>query len=628
MDHSPKRPKAYSYLRMSTDVQLKGDSRRRQLEASRQWAVEHGLDLIEERQLEDIGISAFRGANVTQGALGAFLTAVREQKVEEGSYLLVESLDRLSRQEVMKSFAMLTQLVTSGVRVVTISDGREYNGNTELDGLLWSLVVLSRANEESAMKSKRLAAAWANKRRSAADTKLTAICPKWLKFDGSTKEFQVDEAKAEVVQGIFHDSAAGMGAFTIARRLNDKKVPTFGKSRDWQTSYVAKILANRSVIGEYQPHKMLKGKRTPDGTPIKNYFPAVISEALFYEAQHARQNRRAEGGGRKGPFLSNLFSKKMLICACCGGAMHFINKGYGPKGGQYLVCDRANRNVDCDRTRWRYRPFEASVLAFLSELDLEAVLTDRSSTSQLEQARSQVAALGGKIVELQKARDAAFDLLTTVSASKNYVAARLDDLEQQIDVAEKELTEARNKEAVYESRRAGARDNSIDVKTLIEAIQVRGDDVLALRSRLASRMREVVHRILVAPRGGAPIEERLRKAIGEPPNRHPDERPYFTIEFMSAASRTIYPAAHDPFSFEVMMDRPVRAPHVTTYKDGRRESSDITDIVEVYLTNDDGEDLRTLMSAEDAERRFPEAKRRVLTWDDLWTDPDELDDTE
>jgi hypothetical protein len=45
---------------MSTELQLKGDSRRRQLEASNRYAEEHGLDLASADQLEDIGISAFK----------------------------------------------------------------------------------------------------------------------------------------------------------------------------------------------------------------------------------------------------------------------------------------------------------------------------------------------------------------------------------------------------------------------------------------------------------------------------------------------------------------------------------------------------------------------------------------
>jgi DNA invertase Pin-like site-specific DNA recombinase len=60
----PDRPKAYSYVRMSTDIQLKGDSKRRQVEKSERYAKEHGLDLVSDFELEDIGVSAFRGDNV------------------------------------------------------------------------------------------------------------------------------------------------------------------------------------------------------------------------------------------------------------------------------------------------------------------------------------------------------------------------------------------------------------------------------------------------------------------------------------------------------------------------------------------------------------------------------------
>src|SRR6266404_9298254 len=100
------RAKAYSYVRMSTDLQLKGDSLRRQLEASAAYAVTHDLELVDESRLEDIGVSAFKGANVAEGALGRFLAAVESGKVPNGSYLLVESLDRISRQEIKASLAL------------------------------------------------------------------------------------------------------------------------------------------------------------------------------------------------------------------------------------------------------------------------------------------------------------------------------------------------------------------------------------------------------------------------------------------------------------------------------------------------------------------------------------------
>ena len=149
MSQSAPRPRAYSYIRMSTDLQLKGDSLRRQLEASASYAAANGLDLVDDSRLEDIGISAFKGANVAEGALGRFLEAAKTGKIPAGSFLLVESLDRLSRQEVRKSLTIFLSIVDAGVNIVTLADNRVYTAQkTELVDLLTSLVIMSRAHEE------------------------------------------------------------------------------------------------------------------------------------------------------------------------------------------------------------------------------------------------------------------------------------------------------------------------------------------------------------------------------------------------------------------------------------------------------------------------------------------------
>ena len=105
---------AFSYIRMSTDTQLKGHSKQRQLEKSAAYAKVHGLELADELQLEDIGVSAFKGDNVKEGALGRFLHAVEKGRVPAGSYLLVESLDRISRQEVLKSLSLFLRIIDFG----------------------------------------------------------------------------------------------------------------------------------------------------------------------------------------------------------------------------------------------------------------------------------------------------------------------------------------------------------------------------------------------------------------------------------------------------------------------------------------------------------------------------------
>src|SRR6267142_865492 len=95
------KPKAFSYIRFSTPEQGRGTSYDRQIEAAERYARENGLDLDTKMTFTDLGVSAFRGKNAKTGELRAFLDATEAGLVLEGSYLLVESLDRLSRDTIL-----------------------------------------------------------------------------------------------------------------------------------------------------------------------------------------------------------------------------------------------------------------------------------------------------------------------------------------------------------------------------------------------------------------------------------------------------------------------------------------------------------------------------------------------
>lgn len=211
---SPVKPKAYSYIRMSTDGQLKGDSLRRQTAASQQYAAEHGLELAP--PIEDIGVSGFRGSNREFGNLARFLDQVERGLIERGSYLIVESLDRLSRQNVFQAFTLLGQIIQRGVKVVTLMDGQTYDEKSlaENQGQIFlALGSMLRAHEESRVKSKRIAATWVQKRSEAQTKKLTAIVPAWLQLSADRKRIEVRPQRAAIVLEIFGLARDGYGAY-------------------------------------------------------------------------------------------------------------------------------------------------------------------------------------------------------------------------------------------------------------------------------------------------------------------------------------------------------------------------------------------------------------------------------
>src|SRR5258708_30648765 len=185
-------PKAYSYIRMSTQTQLQGDSLRRQLEASEDYANQNGLTIDTTLSFKDIGYSAFDGTNIERGGLGKFLDAVKRGVVETNSTLIVESLDRLSRQKVRVALQMFLDLLNNGINIVTLMDGRTYTTDaTDNIELISSILIMSRANEESVTKSKRVGAAWQKNRNNIPNRNLTRTCPGWLQPHPSKKGFDL-----------------------------------------------------------------------------------------------------------------------------------------------------------------------------------------------------------------------------------------------------------------------------------------------------------------------------------------------------------------------------------------------------------------------------------------------------
>ena len=82
--------------------------------------------------------------------------------------LLIESLDRLSRDRILAAQSLFLQIVQAGVTIVTLVDQRSYSfdslNHNPLD-LIISLVSMMRANEESETKSRRIREAFDVKRQ-------------------------------------------------------------------------------------------------------------------------------------------------------------------------------------------------------------------------------------------------------------------------------------------------------------------------------------------------------------------------------------------------------------------------------------------------------------------------------
>lgn len=493
---------------------------------------------------------------------------MRSGRVKPGSYLIVESLDRLSREQVLAAQSLFLSIIQGGINLVTLADNRVYRaGKTELGDLIMSLVIMSRAHEESQTKSLRLSAAWKNK-RTAASTLLpmTKWCPAWLKLAPDRSGYVPIPDRVEVVRQIFTDSANGIGNYKIAIRLNQSQTPTFNDSDGWHQSYIAKILANRAVLGEFQPGLRRDNKRVLDGDPIRDYFPAIIDEELFYRARHAKSLREyhGKGAGRKGARFSNLFSG-LATCAYCGASMKYDNKGSGPKGNRYLVCSKSTRQFGCRGKRWRYDDFEASFLAFVSEIDLATLVDPENTRREQKQASLRVTSLEGELGSVSALMEKTYHLLEA-GAPEEFVVAKLRELQARKDELAAQILASRKVVEELESERERLSQSREEIKSLVQRLQNDNQpDLFDLRSKISSHLKSMIHSLTVAPQGGQPrlldIAADTRERFGDEAAQVADQIArraispeqtlrYFSVGFRDGRVRIVFPDAKNALRYE------------------------------------------------------------------------------
>jgi len=269
---------AYSYIRFSTPEQAAGDSLRRQTELRDELVKRKGWHLDDSLTLLDAGVEAFRGSNLEDGsALSRFLDLVNADIVKKGSILIVESLDRISRQNMRKANGIINELLEKGISIATLAPSEriyEADDEDDLGAAVEILVTASRGNQESKIKQRRNREAWVDKRRTALTKRLTKSCPAWLTLKPDYSGFEVIEEKARVVRRIFELASDGLGAKRIARTLRTEQLNSISpasEARAWSNTTIHRLITNRTVLGEYQPCLRIgKHKRAKHGEPIAN----------------------------------------------------------------------------------------------------------------------------------------------------------------------------------------------------------------------------------------------------------------------------------------------------------------------------------------------------------------------
>lgn len=499
--------KVYSYIRFSNPKQALGDSQRRQLEMTKAFAKGKGLLFDETLHMTDEGLSGYHGDHRKKGVLGQFLHRVENGAVPSGSFLVVENIDRLSREGVVATLReIIFKLWDHGITLQTLSPEEHYEKGCDNEPKFIGLwLYMNRAYEESKNKSIRIREARKKARKLAREESkiLTASCPAWLNVvrddDGKPTAFKIIPEAEETIKKIFALKLKGVGKTAIAKTLNGNgvwKPPANKRSKGngWRESYIHKILQNRAVIGEYQPYQINSktGKRETAGEPIQKYFPQVIKDNVFYAVWEKIKENKGKGG--QNGKVSNLF-RHLVKCAYCGGSMTFINKCNPPKGKSYLVCDNGRRGNGCIRYSIHYDECEKVILENCKGLKPSQVLPNPDEQAKFCQSLRK--RIQGYIAKRQDIEKRISRLVTNISEkdSKSIVALlknEITKLQEQDAVIkfqqEKDEWKLRKAESSLQSFTKWQKDLALLQKA------IKGNDV-ELRIHLQTHLRKLIEKI-------------------------------------------------------------------------------------------------------------------------------------
>ncbi|WP_417698458.1 recombinase family protein [Psychromonas sp.] len=457
----------YSYQRFSRHIQKNGSSLKRQREYARAVAQEHGLSINKKLIMTDEGRSAFHADHIKSGALGEFIQAVEKGIVAKGSILIVESLDRLSRQSAFKANRQFSELIDRGITIITACDQQVYNLETlnkDPSKLILSIGVMMRAHEESVSKQQRSIKSIQNKLNNFNETgkgDLAGSVPFWISRKNGG--FELNQ-HASIVNQIIQLYLDNVGLNLIARELTESgiKPPNIlkgvkpkkpRKNESWGVTTIRKILDSRALYGCYafKMSYLVDGVKRSESHELENYYPNILSKEQFnliQERKRKKQNSRESY--KNSVYLLTSYGKGRSICALCGQALVSQLQKQMNRKGEYtqsvlrIHCTKHKETANCCNSVKAGELEQHFIHAVIANVDKHLFEPPEDGSKSIESVEATIKTLSSTIDELMS-------LFTdsNVAAVRKSAMQKITSLGEEIENNEKELKRLK-KEFSYE----------------------------------------------------------------------------------------------------------------------------------------------------------------------------------
>ncbi|MEQ8819424.1 MAG: recombinase family protein [Sumerlaeia bacterium] len=514
---------AYSYTRYSSGKQEVGSSEDRQIEKARDWAARKGVRLVEE--FIDRKKPGFDGSN-KRGELGRFLFDVKSGRIPSGSFLVIEAINRLTRENPYDAEQTVREVLDAGIILVILYreeiEVDQYKvrdpSNRVLDQMRRDIEL---AHFQSAEKSRMGFTNWKLKvAQIQARVPISSRCPGWLKVQGQKKrneriivpgKYVLHPERAKIVKEIIALRKADRrreppkpvyGYTRIARELNKlgrKPFQAVYNGRPctaWSDSSVKWILTHPALYGEYRFDRPVNGKTPP---PVAGYYPPLMKRGEWLKLQSLSDKFRKTGGGRQIRETPNLFDGK-IFCSRCKGAMHLVGEGPTDKY-QYrrYRCHQYSRKAQitglktpgqaCDNHFMPQQALvEGLVLFYLfREIDAQDLAPERPDTRPLEE-------------QLDRLTSRRTELDDDIALGKRRLLKEKDDdkydrLQGELSQAEAELADLRGRIRSVEAEISDLQQENSPQAELVR-FQASQDALLAQDEASREQLRVAIHRVL------------------------------------------------------------------------------------------------------------------------------------
>ncbi|CAM3880124.1 recombinase family protein [Serratia silvae] len=210
-----KRP--HIYTRVSKAKQIEGSGLDEQTARIQQY-LKDKQHLFEGEPVywTDVGLSAYRNKNITDGQLGKFMELVDSGAIGEGDALIIYSLDRLSRRSAWDEVT-IPKIVNSRCDIHDVSTPVVLKHDDPFSKIIMELII-QRGNNESKIKSERSTSGWEMRFDNMVKKGdiMTRRLPRWLDYDESCG-YTLKEREVNIIRDIFRDYARGISSPVIAK---------------------------------------------------------------------------------------------------------------------------------------------------------------------------------------------------------------------------------------------------------------------------------------------------------------------------------------------------------------------------------------------------------------------------